>query len=208
MAEAKSTLAFGRAALNFDLNESDYLVMMDEGIDTFEAMAYRFPASSDLEDYMKNTIRVKAGYKEPSGSNGVRKLQTQVHEKYRVEAFSTHQCIMLPQEEKHSDERGRLNFCKVCLSRLGQGTPEVQKLTCQQRRERLNTNPWVRKMKRDWWERVQVRDPDWARNFLVVSGWKQDDLEKLLAPRYKSEAKRRAGEKRKEKWKAQKKNKH
>ena len=68
MAEAKSTLAFGRAALNFDLNESDYLVMTDEGIDTFEAMAYRFPNSSDLEEYMKDTIRVKSGYKDAAGN--------------------------------------------------------------------------------------------------------------------------------------------
>ena len=39
MADAKSSLAFGRAASSFDVRESDYLVLTLDGITTYEAMA-------------------------------------------------------------------------------------------------------------------------------------------------------------------------
>ena len=40
MADAKSALAFGRAAVSFEVHESDFLVMTSEKICSFEAMAY------------------------------------------------------------------------------------------------------------------------------------------------------------------------
>ena len=68
MAEAKSELAFGRAAVDFDVHESDYLVLVEDGISTFEGLAYRFPTAGDFEEYLKTTLRLRAGYRKPDGS--------------------------------------------------------------------------------------------------------------------------------------------
>lgn len=137
---------------------------------------------------------------------GVRKQQLKNHHKYRREVFASHQCIMMPQE-KGSTDRGRLNFCRVCLSRLGKGGPAINNLSCSERLERIKNNPWVKKMKRDWWDRVKTRDPEWAREFLLMSQWNQSDLENLLAPSYKTEKARIAGNKRSAAWQAEKKKK-
>ena len=67
MADAKSALAFGRAAVSFEVHESDFLVMAADKISTFEAMAYRFPASADLEDYLKKVLRKRAAYRDDNG---------------------------------------------------------------------------------------------------------------------------------------------
>lgn len=64
MADAKSTLAFGRAAVNFNVHESDYLVMANDNISTFESMAYRLPTAGDLEEYLKKTIRTRGAYRD------------------------------------------------------------------------------------------------------------------------------------------------
>ena len=67
MADAKSALAFGRAAVSFEVHESDFLAMAADKISTFEAMAYRFPASADLEDYLKKVLRKRAAYRNDEG---------------------------------------------------------------------------------------------------------------------------------------------
>ena len=67
MADAKSALAFGRAAVSFEVHESDFLVMAADKISTFEAMAYRFPSSADLEDYLKKMLRKRAAYRDDNG---------------------------------------------------------------------------------------------------------------------------------------------
>lgn len=54
-------------------------------------------------------------------------------------------------------------------------------MTCDQRLDKLKNNPWVKKMKRDWWERVQIRDPEWSQLFLEKAGWTKEALESLLA---------------------------
>ena len=59
MAEAKSELAFGRAAVDFDVHESDYLVLVEDGISTFEGLAYRFPVAGDFEDYLSGRVTAK-----------------------------------------------------------------------------------------------------------------------------------------------------
>ena len=64
MADAKSTLAFGRAAVSFEVHESDFLVMAADKISTFEAMAYRLPSNADLEDYLKKVLRKRGGYRD------------------------------------------------------------------------------------------------------------------------------------------------
>ena len=67
MTESRSAMAFARAATNCDVAESDFLVLCEAGITTYERMAYRLPNTSDLEDFLKNTIRVKSGYKYEDG---------------------------------------------------------------------------------------------------------------------------------------------
>eukprot|EP00435_Cladocopium_sp_Y103_P059009 s40_g21.t1 len=71
MADAKSTVAFARAAVNFEVHESDFLVLMHDRVNTYESMAYRFPSSGDFEDYLKRSMRVKAGYRDDDGSTAV-----------------------------------------------------------------------------------------------------------------------------------------
>eukprot|EP00435_Cladocopium_sp_Y103_P034639 s1626_g9.t1 len=61
---AKSALAFGRAAVNFDLNESDYLLLLKDNIKTYEDMSYRFPKMDDFDEYLKKTIRTQSAYRD------------------------------------------------------------------------------------------------------------------------------------------------
>lgn len=64
MADAKSSVAFARAAVNFEVHESGYLVLCQDKVTTFESMAYRFPQNSDFEEYLKKVVRVKCGYRQ------------------------------------------------------------------------------------------------------------------------------------------------
>ena len=68
MADVQSEVAFGRAAASFDVHESDYLVLVSERVSTMEAMAFRFPQSSDFEDFVKKVVRTKAAYRDRDGS--------------------------------------------------------------------------------------------------------------------------------------------
>ena len=67
MADAGSTVAFGRAAVQFQVHESDFLVLVQDRITTFEAMAYRFPQSTDFEEFLKRVVRTTAGYRDSGG---------------------------------------------------------------------------------------------------------------------------------------------
>lgn len=60
--------AFTRAAINFMVAESDFLVMSHLGVDNFEAMTYRLPKSEDLDDFMRTQILPRAGYREEDGN--------------------------------------------------------------------------------------------------------------------------------------------
>ena len=51
-------------------------------------------------------------------------------------------------------------------------------------------------MKRDWWNRLLLRDPEHANQFLQLSGWEKDSLEAFLAPVFSSETEKRAAERR------------
>ena len=68
MADAGSTVAFGRAAVQLQVDESDFLVLVQDRITTFEAMAYRFPQSTDFEEYLKRVVRTTAGYRDSDGT--------------------------------------------------------------------------------------------------------------------------------------------
>lgn len=106
--------------------------------------------------------------------DGVVKMQLSAHNAYRQEKWASHDCLLTPREAG-DHERGRLNFCRRCLSRLGQGPPHINAMSCDERLNKLTSNPWVKKMKRDWWERVQLRDPQWSQLFLDKSGWTMMD---------------------------------
>lgn len=64
MADARSALAFGRAAISFEVHESDFLVLTSDKICSFESMAYRLPTAGDLEEYLRKTLRMKGGYRD------------------------------------------------------------------------------------------------------------------------------------------------
>ena len=85
-------------------------------------------------------------------------------------------------QHKGSKDRGRLPFCKACLSPLSRENKNVAKLTCQQRIERLKNDPVALRGRRIWWEGVKDRDPEWARTFLLQSEWVQAELEEFLNP--------------------------
>lgn len=60
--------SFTKAAVKFNVAESDYLVMTSQGITTFESFTYRLPKSESLEEFLQGTIVPNAGYKEDDGS--------------------------------------------------------------------------------------------------------------------------------------------
>ena len=64
MADIKSETAFGRAAVSFDVHESDYYVLIYGRINTLETLAFRFPESADFESYLRKVVRTTAGYKD------------------------------------------------------------------------------------------------------------------------------------------------
>ena len=68
MSEAKSLAAFTRSAVDFDVAESDFLVLLDSKISNYESMAYRLPISKDLEEYLRKTLRVRGAYRDQDGA--------------------------------------------------------------------------------------------------------------------------------------------
>ena len=62
--QGKSLIAFGKAAVAFDVHESDYLYLVSIGVETFEQLAFRFPKSEDLETFLVKTVRLKAAYRD------------------------------------------------------------------------------------------------------------------------------------------------
>ena len=66
--QATLTSSFTRAAIKFQVAESDYLVLCSQKVDTFEAMAYRMPKSDDLEDFLHAYVVPSSGYREEDGT--------------------------------------------------------------------------------------------------------------------------------------------
>ena len=64
MADIKSETAFGRAAVSFDVHESDYCVLIHGRINTLETLAFRFPEAGDFETYLRKVVRTTAGYRD------------------------------------------------------------------------------------------------------------------------------------------------
>eukprot|EP00434_Breviolum_minutum_P003086 symbB.v1.2.002716.t1/scaffold148.1/size298184/5 len=64
MSHSRSATAFSRAAVEFDVHESDFLILTMDRISTFEAMAFRFPKEADFEDYLKRAVRPGGAYRD------------------------------------------------------------------------------------------------------------------------------------------------
>ncbi len=60
-------VAFGKAAVSFDVHESDFLVLIGEGIKNYESMGFRFPERDDFESYLRNVVRLKSAYRDAGG---------------------------------------------------------------------------------------------------------------------------------------------
>ena len=61
--QATLASAFTKAAIRFNVAESDYLLLGSLGVATFESLAYRVPKSEDLEGLMKVSIAPYAAFK-------------------------------------------------------------------------------------------------------------------------------------------------
>ena len=59
--QAKMPGIFERSAASFDVHESDYLILVSEGLKTHEDMYFRFPTAADFESFLKHVAS-----KEPS----------------------------------------------------------------------------------------------------------------------------------------------
>lgn len=61
--QATLASAFTKAAIRFNVAESDYLLLGSMGVANFESLAYRIPKSEDLEEMMKVSIAPYAAFK-------------------------------------------------------------------------------------------------------------------------------------------------
>lgn len=62
--QGSSKLAFGKAASKLDVAESDYLVLTTMGINTFSALAFRFPKAEDWEAFMVRSVRTQGAFRD------------------------------------------------------------------------------------------------------------------------------------------------
>ena len=129
-------------------------------------------------------------------------MQLKKHAKHRKENYGTHKCILLS-HTTGKVERGKQTLCARCLYRIGKGTPEAQKRTCKEWMRCLKNDPHALRAKRRWWETRLEKDSAKAQ---LLSDWTKESLEAFLAPMYETEAKRKAGEKRRASSKVQRQN--
>ena len=155
--------------------------------------AVRLHCEKEHPEETPRTLFHKAATGRKKKKDGVSTQQIAKHNATRQQLWPTHQVILLPRE-KGDMQRGRVTYCGRCLTRLGRVNGNVD--TCDQAFEKLQKNPHSKKMKRDWWNRLLLRDPEHANQFLQHSGWEKDSLEAFLAPVFSSETKKRAAERR------------
>ena len=69
MAAATSKLpgVFTQAAQKLDVDESDFLVMVNDGIDSFDSLFFRLPSEKDLEGYLEDVVLGTAAYRDKQG---------------------------------------------------------------------------------------------------------------------------------------------
>lgn len=60
-------MAFKKAAIAFDVHESDFLGLLSDNVSTYESMGFRFPEKEDFELYLRKTVRYRAAFQEDGG---------------------------------------------------------------------------------------------------------------------------------------------
>ena len=65
--QGKSTVAFKKAAIAFDVHESDFLGLLSDNVNTYESMGFRFPEREDFEIYLRKTVMLRSAYQDDRG---------------------------------------------------------------------------------------------------------------------------------------------
>ena len=109
------------------------------------------------------------------------KLQLAIHQASREVRHADHDFFSFkPLDSRDKNWRGQVVYCKRCLSRLQQQDKTVAKLSCSERRARLENNLVSRMRKRAWWKAMLNHEPLNAQEFLRLSGWTKEGLAELL----------------------------
>ncbi len=66
--QAKLASGFKKAAINFDVAESDFLLLESLGVKNFEQLTYRLPRAENLEEFLQNKVYPSAAFKREDGS--------------------------------------------------------------------------------------------------------------------------------------------
>ena len=114
-------------------------------------------------------------------TDGCSKLQLAIHQASREVRHADHDFFSFkPLDSRDKNWRGQVVYCKRCLSRLQQQDKTVAKLSCSERRARLENNLVSRMRKRTWWKAMLNHEPLNAQEFLRLSGWTKEGLAELL----------------------------
>ena len=70
MSQTRLESAFETGAIKFSVNESDYLLLKNEGMNTYESLYYRIPTKDDLEAFLQEVICGRRAYKDRHGNVG------------------------------------------------------------------------------------------------------------------------------------------
>ena len=65
--QGKSSVAFKKAAIAFDVHESDYLGLLSDNVSTYESMGFRLGEREDFELYLRKTVMLRAAYRDDKG---------------------------------------------------------------------------------------------------------------------------------------------
>jgi hypothetical protein len=64
---SKIESVFEGLAQQMDVNESDYLILKSEGIANADSLGFRVPSSSELEDFLRDTVYPNEAFETPNG---------------------------------------------------------------------------------------------------------------------------------------------
>ena len=67
LSQANNPTAFTRSAVEFNVAESDFLILESRGILTYEGFSLRVPSKEDLEEFLKSTIVPSSAFRDSDG---------------------------------------------------------------------------------------------------------------------------------------------
>ena len=67
LSQASNPTAFTRSAVEFNVAESDFLILESRGILTYEGFSLRVPSKEDLEEFLKSTIVPSSAFRDSDG---------------------------------------------------------------------------------------------------------------------------------------------